>query len=120
MDIGDNEFTEFPPCVSNLKSLKELLLDNNDIEEITDIKNLVLLEHLDGSYNHISSVSDTIGFCTNLNLLNLSFNYIESLPDSIGNISELQTFHLEMNELSEVGFLKYRSNICFNYVMLIA
>lgn len=102
LDIGNNEFTEFPACINSLKGLTELLLDNNDIEEITDIRNLCNLEHLDASYNHISSVSETIGFCTNLNMLNLSFNYLEQLPDTIVNIEKLETFQLEMNELAEV------------------
>lgn len=102
LDISDNEFNEFPTCISKLKALTELLLDNNDIEEIIDIRNLVHLEHLDASYNHITNVSETIGCCVHLNMLNLSFNYIEQLPNSIGNISHLQTLQLEMNELTEV------------------
>lgn len=94
---------EFPTCINNLKSLTELLLDNNDIEEIADVKNLNSLEHLDASYNHISSVSDTIGYCKSLIMLNLSFNYIEQLPESIGELMQLQTLQLEMNELTEVN-----------------
>ncbi|KAK6618206.1 hypothetical protein RUM44_002657 [Polyplax serrata] len=102
LDISDNEFREFPACITKLKGLTELLLDNNNLEEIIDIKDLVNLEHLDASYNHITSVSETVGCCTNLNMLNLSYNYIEQLPNSIGNISQLQTLHLEMNELTEI------------------
>lgn len=84
------------------------------MEEIIDIKDLVNLEHLDASYNHITSVSETVGCCTNLNMLNLSYNYIEQLPNSIGNISQLQTLHLEMNELTEVSAVEKDKN---KYIM---
>lgn len=120
LDIGDNEFVEFPPCINNLKSLSELLIDNNDLEEITDIKNLICLEHLDASYNHLIIISETIGFCKNVIMLNLSFNYIEHIPETIGNVTQLQTFQLEMNELTEipksVGRLVNLEdlNVCFN------
>lgn len=85
-----------------MKSLVELLIDNNDLEEISDIKNLISLEHLDASYNHLIIISETIGFCKSVTMLNLSFNYIEHLPETIGNVTQLQTLQLEMNELAEV------------------
>ena len=71
--------------VCSLESLKELWLDNNELNRISlEIGNLFNLSYLDVGKNFIRSVPSQIEKLSKLEDLLLNDNEISELPDNIG------------------------------------
>ena len=55
---------------------------------------LKTLKNLSLEYNAISSVSESIGYCENLEFLSLNRNYLSSLPSTLGLLKNLKELRL--------------------------
>lgn len=101
INLSHQHLTEIPPEIFKIKSLKVLVLHDNDITEIpTEIGELVNLEKLVLSRNKIEVVPDEIGKLTKLENLSLKANKIKELPPSIGNLKKLELFRMGFNKLT--------------------
>ena len=79
-------------------------MENNQISfiEINSLSNLVKLETLILSANHISALTDISTFCftKNLKLLNLSVNQLEMIPSMLfDSLIKLETLDLSSNKI---------------------
>lgn len=86
--------------ITLLVSLKQLILNNNDIETIPeDISNLIRLEVLDFSYNKIEKIPTELGRLINLKELYLNNNMIVEVPMELGTLYKLENFSILNNPL---------------------
>ena len=105
LNLSDNDFTQIPAEIFNLESLKYLYLSNNQISQIPEkIANLQLLENLWLDGNQITKVPEAIGLLDNLVALNLSNNLLNiySLPKSLWNLSNLRELNLSDNKFISI------------------
>lgn len=103
LDIGQNEFQQFPEVIGRFTKLRELWMDSNSLTNIpAAIKPLENLIHLEASNNMIEEIAPEIGYCTKLVDLSLSINSLTQLPDSIGQLNNLTTLKLDNNRLYSI------------------
>ena len=103
----------FPNDLNNLKSLREVYLQHNNLNSIpkaflqlNSIKKLILKK------NNIRLLNSSIGNLTQIETLNLSDNFLEFLPESIKNLVNLEIFNLENNSLKEIPeFIGHLNNL---------
>ncbi len=96
-------FIRLPDSLGALRSLKNLSLWNNLIEQIpTSIGNLKSLESLNLRINQIKFLPETIGQLSMLKKLDLFDNKLITIPESIGKLSSLETLNLGGNELKSL------------------
>ena len=97
--LDNNNLTEIPESITNIRTLKYLYLFGNRIKSIPHhIKNLENLEFLGLGANEIQYIAPEIGNLVNLEHLYLQENRIESLPREIGNLVHLQDLYVSENE----------------------
>ena len=93
--IQYNELESIPPPFFQLKSLKKLVARKNKIRFLDNaIGNLVLLEDLILDNNRLEQLPESIGNLTNLKRLDLEYNLIKQVPESIGNLHNLVELNL--------------------------
>jgi internalin A len=113
-----NVLKRIPDAIEFLQDLKELHCggfanENWSIEEITIIKNLKKLEHLDLAFNRIISIK-AISQLVNLQVLDLCDNNIKSLS-SIENLEELRVIDFSVNKIQKtVSFEKSKGLFYIN------
>jgi len=100
-----------PSCLGQLKKLRELSLDNNNLTELPgSICDLHEMRHLGLSDNSIDYLPEFIGKLKNLRILDVARNRIRELPGSIGDLAKLQFLGLRSNRLHslppEIGNLR--------------
>ena len=98
-----------PVCIDLLTHLKELSISigrirvRSNLTSIPDsIGNLTSLQLLDLHTTRISELPESIGNLTSLQDLDLSYTQISSLPDSIGNLTSLQDLYLSDTQISSL------------------
>ncbi len=97
------ELDTIPECITNLKSLKSLLMHEDSIKSIPDsIGNLSSLRKLDLRGNLIASIPRMIKNCRKIKKIELSGNNITSLPQSIGDLTLLEEIDLNFNMLFDL------------------
>lgn len=119
LDLSGNKLTQFPSAaIYKLTNLKELYIDNNQINSITSyIGYLTKLTVLDASDNKISSVSTGIKKCTNLTELDLSNNSLSKIPSLKGlkklkcTATNLYALNLCGNNLSQTTVRNYTNTV---------
>lgn len=62
------------------------------------------------SHNHLESVPEEIGHCTNLTTLDVQHNNLTKVPVSVGNLTQLKRFGLRCRLTS------YHSNLSLKYI----
>jgi len=96
-----NSLDNLPKSIGNLKSLKKLNLENNDLKVLPKgICNLTKLENLDIRKNKLEEIPDSIGNLKSLTSLDVSQNCLSVIPVSIGNLEFLERFHLNQNSIT--------------------
>lgn len=123
LQIGENNFAEFPTEIYSLTNLTDLFVYYNGFthipEGIETLKNLETfngagnqftslpegfyqLSQLRGLYldnNNFSILSQNIANLTNLEALEITRNQLTSLPSNIGELSNLRELYLSANRL---------------------
>ena len=91
--FGQNNLSEIPDTIGNLKNLKRIDIYESPITMLPDsICNLLNLTHISIERTNVISLPDDIGNLTSLEYLNISYTKITELPDSIYTL-ELKWFY---------------------------
>jgi Leucine-rich repeat (LRR) protein len=102
LNLGHNNFNEFPVEILNINSIIELNLSSNQLKTLPDLSSLSNLEILKVGRNQISVLSPSIGKLTKLTLIELDHNLLTSVPSEIGNLSALKDFEFAYNKLTSL------------------
>ncbi|KAJ3448768.1 hypothetical protein M0812_01251 [Anaeramoeba flamelloides] len=103
LKLSNNKFTSIPVLVTNLKNLKCLNLEGNNISEIYSrhIDKLTQLEELNVSKNDLHFMGDDLfNYLTNLKKLLIHENKLRLLPNSIDRLKKLKFLFLRSNLLA--------------------
>ena len=98
LDLGDNNISDISP-LKNLRNLLGLDLNGNNISDISPLKNLRKLRKLDLDGNNISDISPLKNL-TDLVVLYLDGNNISDISP-LKNLTKLQTLFLRNNKISD-------------------
>ncbi len=102
LDLSDNQLTELPDSISQLKRLKIIFFARNHFTEFPAIlAKFPVLNMIGFKSNHIQNVPEN-AFPPMLNWLILTDNKIKKLPKSIGKCHLLQKCGLAGNRIEEL------------------
>ena len=102
LDLSDNQLTELPDSISQLKNLKIIFFERNNFTEFPAIlKELPLLSMIGFKSNQLKTVPEN-AFPPRLKWLVLTNNKIEKIPKSIGDCVHLQKCTLAGNQIEEL------------------
>lgn len=93
------------PDITKLTALKELILEDNELDRselIESIGDLRSLRKLSLKRNYLSNLPKGFEDLTSLEKLDLSFNQFEILPESVTKLTKLKKINLESNKLWEI------------------
>lgn len=101
LDLSNQNLSQFPKEIFELKNLKKLNLSNNKIKSIPkEIESMKNLELLDLSNNSISNFYSKICSLKKLKMLNLNNNKIKTIPNQIGDLDALKALQIANNKIS--------------------
>lgn len=101
LNLSGNMFTQFPPQLLELESLKELYLGGNKISALPkNYDRLHVLEVLYLGGNYLVNIPEELSQLLSLTTLNLSYNRIQFLPSSLARMKNLRTLSLHNNNLT--------------------
>ncbi len=94
--LADNQITEIPESLCEMKLMKSLNLSKNKLNEIPEsIYDLSNLMYLNLSLNSISTISDSIGNLKQLqHLVLVCENEIEEIPNGLIELKQLKNLYL--------------------------
>ena len=101
--------TSIPEGFSNLKNLKILVLDCNNIEKIpNDIGTMSNLEILSLHNNILLTIPNSISKLNNLKQLDISVNRMDTIPECLFSLTKLKILYLYGNKfkLEDINKLK--------------
>ncbi|SDR66586.1 Protein kinase domain-containing protein [Polaribacter sp. KT25b] len=102
LDLSDNQISELPDSISQLKNLKIIFFERNNFTEFpTILKKLPLLNMIGFKSNHIKTVPEN-AFPPMLKWLILTNNEIKKIPKSIGDCLLLQKCTIAGNQIEEL------------------
>lgn len=100
LDLSFRGLKTLSPSLFLLRTLKELIINNNEIESIPkEISQMTALEKLDLSHNKIRCIPRVLGKIVSLRELLLNDNLISTVPVELGYLYNLEVFNLENNPL---------------------
>lgn len=104
LKLNDNQFAGFSGGIIDCPLLKELHLQNNQIQGDVPagLGNCISLESINLSGNQIESLSQDIGNLSQLRSLDVGFNQLKSLPDGVGLLNNLRHLKAASNQ---IGYL---------------
>ena len=103
----------------NSNDIKTLVLNNNELTDISGIKIFKNLEELFLDYNNISNIS-VLKDLNNLKKLHINDNKITNIS-IIKNLKQLQDLRLDNNKITDIFVIQYLKNLiilCINYLEL--
>lgn len=102
--VDDNQIIELPESIGNLNQLQKLNFASNPLETLPErvIGQLIQLKSIDGSYNNLTTLPESIGSLSKLTTLNLENNQLTALPESLTQLKNLETLNLESNKLTRL------------------
>ncbi len=110
INLNDNEIERIPDWITELKELKVLYLNNNQITNIEKLCELPKLEVLQLNENQIRYIPETIHNLSCLKRLYLNNNLLVDIPSTLGELPLLNQLLLCYNQLTalpaSVGELK--------------
>ena len=95
-------------------SLAELDLENNEITDITPIKDLTGIQLLDLAKNKISNIGPIAGL-VNLQYIQLSDNQIADLSP-LAKLANMRSLYLDRNQIKDLGPVSHLSKLWSLYV----
>ncbi|MFA6118884.1 MAG: leucine-rich repeat domain-containing protein [Parachlamydiales bacterium] len=99
----DHGLTELPPEIGQLKNLKKLLLDENELITLPpEIGRLKKLQRLSVCENRLTALPPEIGQLKNLKLLSLTKNKLITLPPEMDQLKKLQRLRVPNNPLTTI------------------
>lgn len=102
LDLSDNQLTELPDSISQLKHLKIIFFENNNFIRFPKaLSKCPLLNMIGFKSNHIETVPEN-AFPPLLKWLILTNNHIKKIPKSIGNCLLLQKCTIAGNLIEEL------------------
>jgi Leucine-rich repeat (LRR) protein/GTPase SAR1 family protein len=104
-----NKITFLPPNLLNLTTLKKLVINDNQISNLSPIAHLTNLQILHCYSNQIADLTP-IEHLTNLQILNCSYNQIADLSP-IANLSNLQQLYCSSNQTSDLSPIASLTNL---------
>jgi len=101
LSLCGNRLTEVPSSIGSLRSLQELLLRSNQLNELPNasIGLLGSLENLDLKGNQLTYLPDSIGQLRTLKSLDVSENKLTELPASFGLLRDTLKLSVSRNPL---------------------
>ncbi|SEW34543.1 WGR domain-containing protein, predicted DNA-binding domain in MolR [Chitinophaga sp. YR573] len=119
VDMTDKRLNKFPLSVTEIISLKKLILNDNPIKSIpADIEKLVNLEELQLESCYLESLDFRIEQLKKLKVLNISSNYDLPVPEGMGKLASLKTLNIARNGfewLEPIGSLKKLEELDCSY-----
>ena len=105
LNLSNCQFSVWPGQISHLRSLVELRLDNNRLQDLPAeaFDGLSELQVLNLENNAIRSIPRAVARCSKMIRLHLSKNQLESIPESLGALSQLQLLELRENRLESLS-----------------
>lgn len=103
LDLRNNQLTDLPGSMSNLHSLRELMISYNRMHQMpVVVYQLSKLEVLLASDNHIQTVdSHALQQLSRLSSLDLQNNDVAHVPPELGLCTQLRSLQLEGNPLRQ-------------------
>lgn len=102
--IENNQLTEIPDSVKNLKALVRIVANNNKITQISkELSSLPSFIDLRLSNNEITVIPESIFDIKKLSILLLNDNNIVTIPAEIRFLQSLTQLHLQNNQLKSVS-----------------
>ncbi|KAI6202441.1 Protein kinase domain containing protein [Aphelenchoides besseyi] len=108
LDLSDNQLTQLPDEIFQLRSLKSLNLDRNKLDELVLPRGefgCPFLETFNAEDNQIMVIPDTFFDCThfpNLRTVNLSGNRLRRLPATTWRSPKLHELNVSRNEITDI------------------
>ena len=109
--LDKNEIEDLTP-LKDLKLIQQLMLKNNKVKDVTPLKGLVKLQHLDLENNQIEKV-DSLGDLSNMRSLYLGGNKIKDIS-VVSKYSKIWSLYLQGNPVSDlkpVSTLKFLDHL---------
>jgi multiple sugar transport system substrate-binding protein len=100
---GDNQITDIS-CLRELKKLRKIDLSGNEISDISSLSDMKYLKELDLSNNNISDISG-LKELPLLETLDLSENKISNIR-SLAELQKLKDVNLALNRITNISSLK--------------
>lgn len=102
LDLSDNDLSELPESISQLKRLRILFFQNNKFKKFPKVLNsCTSLSMVGFKSNQIETIPENC-FPPLLRWLTLTNNNIKSIPKSIGDCERLQKFLISGNCIKEI------------------
>ena len=121
INLSDNSLVKISDDIENLKLLKSLKLDNNNIAYLPiSICKLVKLETLSLMGNQIKIIPTSIQNLTHLKVLKLSRNQLTVLPIEFGLLKSLECLFIDCNYFTSIPtticYLKHLKELNFEWL----
>ena len=109
LNLGGKKLSRIPHEIIKLSHLTALILWDNNIVDLSPIKELRSLKKLDLSFNQINNIS-VLKDLSNLTILYLSSNQIRDIS-VLKDLSNLTELYLNSNQIIDISVLKELSNL---------
>jgi len=100
--LEHNKLQIIPPGISNLKNLRRLYLNDNELSSIPSLLSLFKLEVLFLESNKFKEFPNWVFTMPSLRILSLCKNYIRNFPEFYQNVSSLEGLYVDNNQLEEL------------------
>lgn len=95
---------QLPPAIARLANLRVLMLDTNELTELTkEVCRLPCLERLSLSNNNLMALPSEFSGLSSLRSLHLSNNDFDQIPDQVYELKDLEFLDVCDNKVSEIS-----------------
>eukprot|EP01087_Luapelamoeba_hula_P016885 TRINITY_DN5244_c0_g1_i1.p1 TRINITY_DN5244_c0_g1~~TRINITY_DN5244_c0_g1_i1.p1 ORF type:complete len:566 (-),score=94.91 TRINITY_DN5244_c0_g1_i1:21-1718(-) len=100
LNIGGNGLRAIPDPVYNIRTLRTLIVsDNNGLIITEKLSRLSSLEHLEMCKCNLDKLPPGIGTLSQLSHLDFRHNFVTELPDELSQLPNMRVFNAEGNQL---------------------
>jgi Leucine-rich repeat (LRR) protein len=121
VDLRDNKLLKISENFQELKNLRSLKIDDNQISIIPNfLGNLDKLEIFTFSNNRIKNLPTSLQYLQKLKVLKFANNQISVIPIEFGLLKSLECLYMDANHFTEIPtticYLKHLSELCFEWL----